>query len=277
MRVLIGPFTNLWQKQLVASGIHPLAVTALLYCGLGLVLLPLAMLQDYSSLDRSFWITVTAASLIDALGNLLMIHSLRSTPLSVFGPLNAFKPGIALLLAWPLLGQVPGAPGVTGMLIIAAGSLLLTWTPGEPWRFTTGLGYRLAGIFCSALGAVICRQALESAPAAVVLTGWVYPSLLVLLLSLLALRNTRPAPAVLQPQAGRLLALVLGYGMMQYLTLLCFRLTLVGYALALFQLSGLISLFLGHRVLGEQDLLRKTLAAIIMAGGAALIVLQGKA
>ena len=62
---------------------------------------------------------------------------------------------------------------------------------------------------------------------------------------------------------------------MQGLTIVVFQAMHVGYALALFQLSSLLSVYLGHRLFGEVGLWRRLLAASIMFVGAALIVLAG--
>jgi drug/metabolite transporter (DMT)-like permease len=49
----------------------------------------------------------------------------------------------------------------------------------------------------------------------------------------------------------------------------------VGYALALFQISALISVFFGYRFFNEQGILRKLIGAAIMVVGAVLITLLG--
>jgi drug/metabolite transporter (DMT)-like permease len=47
----------------------------------------------------------------------------------------------------------------------------------------------------------------------------------------------------------------------------------VGYALALFQLSALVSVILGFWYFGEKDLLKKLLGSIIMIAGTLIILL----
>jgi len=62
---------------------------------------------------------------------------------------------------------------------------------------------------------------------------------------------------------------------MQGLTILVFQAMKVGYALALFQLGSLVSVYLGHRLFGEVDFYRRLSAASIMCVGAVVIVLAG--
>ncbi|MEO8522975.1 MAG: EamA/RhaT family transporter, partial [Acidobacteriota bacterium] len=61
----------------------------------------------------------------------------------------------------------------------------------------------------------------------------------------------------------------------QLATLLAFGVMQVGYSLALFQLSALVSVFLGYRYFHERHTRRRLLGAAIMVAGAALIVTLG--
>jgi drug/metabolite transporter (DMT)-like permease len=62
------------------------------------------------------------------------------------------------------------------------------------------------------------------------------------------------------------------FTIMQIATLITFQKTFVSYALALFQLSSLISVFLGHHVLKEGNFLPRVAGSLIMIGGALLII-----
>ena len=67
--------------------------------------------------------------------------------------------------------------------------------------------------------------------------------------------------------------LVLCIGTMQYTTNYVFSHMNVGYALALFQLSTLVSIILGYRIFKEQNIKKKLLGAIIMVIGSGVIIL----
>ncbi len=64
-------------------------------------------------------------------------------------------------------------------------------------------------------------------------------------------------------------------GAMQSTTLFTFGKLQVGYSLALFQLSTLISVFLGYRYFREGHFRKRLVGSAIMVGGAVLIVVQG--
>jgi len=59
---------------------------------------------------------------------------------------------------------------------------------------------------------------------------------------------------------------------MQCLTIILFSRMPVGYALALFQLGSIVSVYLGHRIFGETRVWRRLLASLIMIAGAIAII-----
>ena len=61
--------------------------------------------------------------------------------------------------------------------------------------------------------------------------------------------------------------------LMQYSTNYVFEKINVAYALALFQFSTLVSVFLGVNVFKEKDLVKKIIAAFIMLIGAIILIL----
>jgi len=63
---------------------------------------------------------------------------------------------------------------------------------------------------------------------------------------------------------------------MQLTTLLTFGRLQVGASLALFQLSALVSVFLGHRCFQEGNLRKRLTGSAIMVAGAALIAIHGR-
>ncbi len=67
--------------------------------------------------------------------------------------------------------------------------------------------------------------------------------------------------------------LILCIGTMQYTTNYVFSHMNVGYALALFQLSTLVSILLGYKIFQESDIRKKLLGSVIMIVGSVLIIL----
>ena len=61
---------------------------------------------------------------------------------------------------------------------------------------------------------------------------------------------------------------------MQLATVYTFGKLQVGYSLALFQLSTLLSVFLGYRYFQESQIRKRLIGALVMSAGAVLVVLQ---
>ena len=72
---------------------------------------------------------------------------------------------------------------------------------------------------------------------------------------------------------SRLLLIIVMMGMMQYSTNFVFARMNVSYALALFQLSAILSVILGWRYFQEDQIRQKILGSLIMTVGAAMIIL----
>jgi drug/metabolite transporter (DMT)-like permease len=62
---------------------------------------------------------------------------------------------------------------------------------------------------------------------------------------------------------------------MQLATVFTFRALQVGYSLALFQLSAIVSVFLGRHYFAETNIRERLIGSVIMVAGAALIVIFG--
>ena len=60
---------------------------------------------------------------------------------------------------------------------------------------------------------------------------------------------------------------------MQLTTNYAFSKMQVGYALSLFQLSTLVSVFLGYKIFKEQDIRKKIIGSVIMIVGSIIIIL----
>ena len=80
---------------------------------------------------------------------------------------------------------------------------------------------------------------------------------------------------ILQGESRTYLRLAITTGLMQLGTVLTFGTLQVGYSLALFQLSALISVFLGYRYFQEEQMRTRIVGSLVMTAGAAMIVMFG--
>jgi drug/metabolite transporter (DMT)-like permease len=284
-RVVSNPVSNVFQKQLAQRGANPIFIIAVTHALLTLGALPIVAGTRWLDLGPAFWTNMAICTVLAVAGNALLVAALRRSDLSVLGPVNAYKAVLSLGLGLFLLGEVPTVFGALGVFLILAGSyFVVDRVPGQPHRNAfvlffrdRGIQLRLAALVLSATEAVFLKRAILHASPVTTFIFW----------SILGLPVAAAAVALLpRGTAGQELHrlgqhwrtyvwLALTTGLMQATTLLTFGKLQVGYSLALFQLSTLISVFLGYRYFAERNIGRRLLGSIIMVVGAVLIVTLG--
>lgn len=285
-RIIANPVSNVFQKQLALRSANPLFIVGATHALLTLAALPFLASTRSLALGPEFWANMGLCAVLAVAGNVLLVFALRVTDLSVLGPVNSYKAVLSLVLSIFLLGEVPTASGLAGVLLILAGNyFVIDRAPDQPhgnalvmFFQERGVQLRFAALVCSATEAVFLKRAMLHASPGVTFLGWAILGLPVAVAAVLLLY-----PGTVGKEAQRFganwstyLGLAITTGLMQLATLLTFGKLQVGYALALFQLSTLISVVLGNRYFAERNLRRRLCGAAVMVAGAALIVALGR-
>jgi drug/metabolite transporter (DMT)-like permease len=216
----------------------------------------------------------------------LLVYALRQADLSVLGPVNAYKAVLSLVLAVVLLGEVPTVFGVSGILLILAGSYFVIDPATDRTRGSAlmhffrdgGVQLRLAALVLSATEAVFLKRAILHATPLTTFVFWSILGLPVAAAVLVFLPSVNVGQELrwFVQHRRTYLWLTVTTGLMQAATLFTFDVLQVGYSLALFQLSTLVSVFLGYRYFAERNIRRRLFGAAIMVIGAVLIVSLGR-
>lgn len=278
IRVLSNPAANVFQKKLTKRQ-HPLFINTLSYFILALVSLVLLRGQDLSALPRDYWTFSILGGIAGALGNGFIIRALETGDLSVLGPINAWKSIVGIFIAFLLIGELPNAWGFAGIALIIAGSYVVLDTGTE--RFHWGvfkqpaIRYRLLALLLTGTQAVFDKRIIQASDQRMAFVSWcVFGALFSALF--MAFRKVQVKDEISKIDGGTILkyvGLASCVGIMTLSTNYCFAHMPVGEALALFQLSILISVFFGWHFFQEKDLWKKLLGALIMIGGSLLIIL----
>jgi drug/metabolite transporter (DMT)-like permease len=281
VRVLANPVSNVFQKILTGRGADPLFVIGVAHALMSIGCLP--FLSLLAGRPAAFWWNVSLCAVLAVAGNVLIVKALELSDLSVLGPINAYKAVVSLIPAVILLREVPGWLALAGIALIAAGSYgLVDRSPeaatGNAFiRFfrDRGVRYRFGGLVLSAVEAVFLKRALiasSSPPATFV--AWAVLGFAVSAAAVAWGGRVRAGgqPVIVRSSWSTYALLALTTALMQYTTLVAFSGLQVGPALALFQLSSVVSVLLGWRVFRERDVAKRLLASAVMALGAALIV-----
>lgn len=280
-RIVANPLSNVFQKQLAQRSAEPLFVIVATHGLLTVVALPLLLARPLGALGVAFWGNMLTAVGLAVGGNALLVYALRSVDLSVLGPINAYKAVLSLILAVVLIGEVPDLLGLAGVALIVAGSFsVIDRAPGQARtsafrQFTRepGVQLRFAALVCSATEAVFLKRALLLSSPVTTFLLWAAIGFPVAAITFTLLRG---GPALeltrLRREWRTYLWLAVTTGLMQVTTLLTFGKLQVGYSLALFQLSTLVTVYFGHRYFQERNIRRRLLGSVVMVIGAILIL-----
>jgi probable blue pigment (indigoidine) exporter len=160
----------IWGTTYVTTDIlpaNPYFIAAVRALGAGLLLLLICRkLPDRTWLIRS---TVLGTFNCGIFFALLFVGAFR-LPGGVAGTLQSLVPLFTALLAWPLLGQVPSAVRIGGVLVGTVGTALLL-TTGEAALDMIGILAALGSAISSALGAVLVNR-WRQPPPMVAFTAW---------------------------------------------------------------------------------------------------------
>lgn len=286
-RIVANPLSNVFQKQLTQRSANPVFIIGVVHALLTLMCLPLLVVAGAvkPSLGLEVWINMIICALLAVAGNVLLVCALKSADLSVLGPLNAYKAVISLVLGIFLIGELPSAMGVAGMLLILVGSYFVVdgaVTQPRSNAFVQffrerGIQLRFAALGLSATEAVFLKRAilLSSPWTTFVLWSVLGLPIATVAIVLLLREKVNQEVLVLQNNWRTYLSLAVMTGLMQLSTVLTFGKLQVGYSLALFQMSTLLSVFLGYRFFQESQIRKRLLGSVVMVAGAVLIVMFG--
>lgn len=237
-------------------------------------------LQGGSSLREGYWPAAIASILLNVVANLCFFESFKRAPLSLTIPLLSLTPVFATLFAIPLLSEVPSAWRWLGIVLVVAGAVMLHSSAtranggeGGYRRYLSGTLLMTATALMWAATISFDKRAMEASNepthGLILLSGVAASTLLVLAFrrQLSAVAEVRRAPAVL--------AVALAVGSFALGTqLAALKLVSVSVVETLKRAVGNASAVAAGAVLfGESINPRGILAVVLMAAGAALVML----
>lgn len=281
LRVVLSVSANAIQKRLLLNraGIyHTWIITYLLILG------PASLVGAFyfHGANRQFWYDIAIGGGLDALGNLAMVAALRVTDVSVFGPLNALRPILALVFGWFFLREAPTALGVAGVGVTVIGGVVLFADPSsvreEKWSgILRGLAFRLSGLSLGVISSVFLKRAAVQTSPQLTVAAWIICGLLVLSIAALLHRpaDLRTLGSSATEHLPWFFIHSICFYIMQLLTMEIFRTTLLAYSFVYFQLGMVLQVFVGKVWFSEGAFVRRLIASIIMAAGSALVLSKG--
>ncbi len=267
--------SNVFQKQLTEKFMHPVLINFIMYFGLSICCIGLIRDVDFTGFGFCVWSSAVICGFFGAIGNYYLVKALENGELSILGPINAYKSVVAMLAALVLLKEIPSFLAIVGIILVIAGSYVVFGTQKEGFSLKLlkrkDIQYRIFALIFTAIEAVFIKNVIVATDIKTSFVFWCFFGMLFSGIILLLKRqnfcfNSRFA-------VSRLLLIIVMMGMMQYSTNFVFARMNVSYALALFQLSAILSVILGWRYFQEDQIRQKILGSLIMTVGAAMIIL----
>ena len=283
LRVILSVTANAVQKRLLLdrAGVgHTWVITYIL------MLVPAMIWALPLPRDIGFWRDVAIGGGLDAVGNLAMVAALRTTDISVFGPLNALRPILALAFGWLFLAETPTAAGLAGIAVTVVGGVILFSENSESHvergramilRVWKAVLLRTAGLALGVVGSVFLKRAASVSTAEATVAGWITCGLICLVVCS-RIRPVREEDSHLGALKAHWKWLVIHAAVflsMQWLTVRIFQGTLLAYSFVFFQLGMLLQVFVGRVFFKERSFVRRLVAAMVMAAGSVLILWKG--
>ena len=265
IRIFSNSYLNVFQKLLTKKGEFSSIVNLYTYFGLMIIGFIICPNLNFNNSMIPYILTM---GFLGALGNFFIVKALSCGELSTLAPINSYKPIIALIFGFVILHEIPGTREMIGIILILLGTLFLSrarilFNKSTLYRFIALILLGTEAIF---IKKVILLSDINSTFLYWVTTGFIF-SLLFAFLSKHPLK-------IKKENIPTQLSLILAVALMQYTTNYVFAKINVAYALALFQLSTIISIFLGANIFKEKNILQKLIASIIMLIGATAIILS---
>lgn len=278
VRILANPFANVFQKRLTGSGHNALTVNFMSYLLLSVACLGIAPGTDWPSLSAGFWLYAVLGGIFGSVGNAFLVLALRHGDLSILGPVNSYKSIVGMVTGVILLGELPTLMGLAGVVVIVFGSYFVfeTTEEGFSWRLLKNreIQFRLTAMVLTAIEAVFIKKVILFSDTSTAFIVWCWFGALFAFLQLIMMRVNLKSEVLKSKISDwyAFAAMTTCIGITQYATTYTFRHIDVGYGLALFQLSTIVSVVLGYRLFHEQNIKKKLLGSVIMIAGAVMVI-----
>jgi drug/metabolite transporter (DMT)-like permease len=266
---------NLLVKRADAGDLFPWLYgvsAAIVYLPISIPLLATA----WSTYTLHAWIAFIGSGLLNALYFVVLQRAYRAGDLSVIYPLaRGTGPLLSSALAIWLLHERPSLLAIAGAVLVVASVIVFAWSGGEAGR--TSRPTRAALVFGLTTGAIIAtytvwdKQAVAAYAVSPALLPWASSMALTVVLAPAAARRWSEVRSAWRTHWRAAIGVGVLFPLAYTLVLMAMRVSPVSYVAPAREVSILFGAVMGARVLGEGQIARRTIAAIIMLIGLAAL------
>ena len=272
-RIFSNSIANLYQKK--ASEFNSSVTTNLYaYFLMSLICTPFAFFVDWSQFSFNFWIYVILAGILCTTGTIALIEALKIGELSVLAPINSYKSVIGLIGAFLLLGEIPCLKDLICVLFIIIGSYFILEPNGGKFTIQTlfrkDIRLRFFALLCSGIEASFLKKIILMSSFDICLILWCFSGFIC---SFIIFYLKKETLNLNRKNISNCWVIAVTLILMQLTTNYVFSKIEVGVALALFQLSSLVSLYFGYKFFHESNMIKRFTGTVIMISSAIIILL----
>ncbi|MCM1265140.1 MAG: DMT family transporter [Candidatus Gastranaerophilales bacterium] len=274
LRIFSNSIANLYQKK-AANTTSPIVVNLCSYFIMSILCIIPAFFVDWSIYNIEFWSSVLIAGLLCTIGTIALIEALKIGDLSVLAPINSYKSIIGLFSAFILLKEIPSIKEFICVILIVIGSYFVL--DNEKERFSIKIFFRkdillrFFALFCTGIEASFLKKIIIMSSYKISLILWCFSGFIC---SLIIYLISKPTKQLKKENNTNCFIIAITLLLMQLSTNYVFSKIQVGSALALFQLSSLISLYFGYKVFKETNIKKKLIGTLIMISSATVLILS---
>jgi len=271
-------FRNLFSKKASINGVDSLMISWVNNIIPILIFLPTIFFIELK-FNLQFFLALSATGTINVAASILYMKAISKGDISVVVPMLSFTPLFLLITSPFLVGEFPRLWGIIGMILIVVGSYLLNvdlksqnlFAPLKALFQNKGTRYMLIVAVIWAVSANFDKLSIQYSSVyqhILFVNIFVFIGITIVVSSMKKLKISE-----IQKDRKNLLIMSLFTTTTYIFQMTALSLTLVAYVISLKRVSGLISVFLGHFILGEPNLRERLFGAFLMFLGVVFIVL----
>ncbi|HEX2963929.1 MAG TPA: EamA family transporter [Ignavibacteriales bacterium] len=273
----IDAFGNLFNKKSSLMGVRPILISWSNNVVVVLLVLLLSYFVDFK-LTAGYFIALSVTGTINIFATILYMHAVSKGDISEIIPMLSFTPLFMLITSPIIVGEFPRPGGIAGIILVVTGSYLLNVNlrkrnfidPVKALFRNTGTRIMLFVSFLYSITSNFDKVAVNySSP----LQHLLFLNLYVFLgvTAIVLLTKSFKTDELLRGRKNLLMLSILNL-LGSLLFLLAITQTYVAYVIALKRTSGMLSVLIGHFILGEANLRERILGSFIMFIGVILIL-----
>jgi drug/metabolite transporter (DMT)-like permease len=276
-------FETILEKKTLSEA-RTFGFAAMFVFGNAIISIPFLFIADVSQVNWYLLIIIYIASLFSTITTLLIFKAMKHGAISEVAPILATLPLIVSLFAFLFLGETMNAIQITGLFLMATGIMFLEFKnfKSDNGIFRKGrkryLLYIILCLVLGGIGAIFDKSILSGLN----INSLAYLSVIQIFIAINYLIFIGFKPNLFPDfksdlfKFWKIVLLISFFAFIhRYLYVSAIKMAAsIGLVVAVYRLSSLFNVFIGKKFFGENDILKKIIATIIILVGVFLLVIK---